>query len=73
MRISIEQRIHAAIRSSRGIRISADDLRDFVQCDEAIMTRIANAAAYEGGVDEPGAANETIFRMTWAELRRGGV
>ena len=67
---SIEERMHVAIRANRGIRLSADELYDFVTGDEAIMTRIANAAANEGGIEEPGCANESIFRETWRELGR---
>ncbi len=68
---SLERRIHAAIRSGQGLRFTADELSEFIECDDALLCRIANTAAQEGRVAEPGAATSEIFKRSWAELKQG--
>ena len=66
---SLEQRIHAAVRHKTGLRLSAQDVVDLAWLDDAILVRLANKAAREGGNAEPGAANQQIFAQTWAQLK----
>lgn len=68
---SVEQRIHAAIRRGSGLHLSAEDVLALAWLDNAILTRIANQAAVEGGQDEYGDADQRIFRQTWTQLKKG--
>lgn len=69
---TIEHRIHDALRAGKSLTISYADLYEFVYGDDAIMTRLMNAAANEGGIDEYGWGNQhTLEEYTWAELAKG--
>lgn len=52
---SVEQKLYEAYRSEKGVTLSAEDVLSLVE-DEAIGTRISNTAAYELGIDQPGAS-----------------
>ena len=65
---SIERRIHAAIRSNKGIRFSADELWHFVVMDRAIATKVANKAAEDAGNDPPGDEHPSMWSMSWKQL-----
>ncbi len=45
----LERRIYEALRAGKGIRLSAGELDNLILADDAITTRIANAAMNEAG------------------------
>ena len=68
MSTRIEQRIHAAVKANKGIFLSADEVWGLAVADDAMATRIANAAATDAGNDEPGEQVVVMWSMTWKEL-----
>jgi len=63
---TVEQRLYEAFRAGRGVRLTADEVDSLVRLDDAILSRMANAAAIEAGVDEPG-ADIGDCSLTWKE------
>lgn len=66
---SLEQRLYEEWRDGRGVRLSADDVHKLVGKDDAIGTRITNAAATEAGVDELGGDSLGNGERTWEQLK----
>lgn len=65
---SLYQRLWEAHRDGRGIRLSAHDL-ERLMFDEALLTRITNAAMDEQDSDaERGHAGKFSTAKTWKEL-----
>lgn len=72
---SVEQRLFDAFQRGRGLRLTADEVWALVGPDDAVGTRISNAAADEAGVDIedwPGcdAVPRTSEAMTWVQFKR---
>jgi hypothetical protein len=75
---TVEQKLFLACRHSRGVRLTAGDVYDLVARDNAVFTRISNAAGQEAGLgaDAVDMGNESIktTATTWrqfvAELAR---
>lgn len=60
-RMTLEERLYLAWSLSRGIQLSADDVRHLVSLDDAMQTRICNAIAVDNGLSEPGAACPSLW------------
>ena len=69
---SLEQRIFEAHQRGTGIRLTANELLDLVNLDDAILTRISNTAAIEAGADEPGdnCMRPAYSRETWSQFKK---
>jgi len=67
---SVEQRLYEAYRDGVGVRLSAVEV-DALVTDDAIATRITNAAAVEAGVEQPGAdCIPQRPHMIWSQFGR---
>ena len=51
---SVEQRLYEAWRSGSGVRLTSFDVTDLMHRDDAMRTRISNAACQEAMVEEEG-------------------
>jgi len=73
---SVEQKLFEAFQNGRGVRLSAEEVWALVCPDDAIGTRLSNAAADEAGIDMddwPGAdavPRGESMPMTWAQFKR---
>jgi hypothetical protein len=52
--MSLDRRMYEALRHGKGITLTADELSELVLGDDAIGTRISNAAALDAGKEQPG-------------------
>lgn len=74
---SVERRLFEAYTHGRGVRLSIYDV-DVLIRDDAIASRITNAACVDAGIGEIGAdeASKAVDGETWQEfqrrLRKGG-
>lgn len=50
--ISVEQRLYEAFRKGAGVRLSSEDIDNLIGTDDALKTRLTNAAAHEAGHTE---------------------
>jgi len=67
---SLEQRLFHAYQHGYRLTLSADEVVSLVH-DDAIATRITNAAAVEAKLDEPGGDSVGMpKRETWAEFKK---
>ena len=70
---TVDQRMFEAFIGDRGMRLTADDIRRLLICDDAIGARVTNAAC--GGINGS-AFNSPIPCRTWHEfgkwLKEGG-
>lgn len=66
---SVEQKLFEAWTKHRGCRLSERDITDLITVDDAIRTRISNAAAGEAGAVVPG-ADCIDDGETWAQFKR---
>jgi hypothetical protein len=64
---SLERRLFDAYASNRGIKLTAEDVWSLVN-DDAVATRITNAACIDAGIDEVG-ADCVRYGKTWDELK----
>lgn len=69
MSIKLDKRLFEAFRKRRGILMTSQEVYDLVYRDDAISTRISNAAALEAGAEPPG---ENCLRTgeTWNALKK---
>jgi hypothetical protein len=66
---SIERRLYEAFHAGRGIRLTADEVEDLLTLDNAIHTRICNAAATDAGLGEPGEGGDFFSGgLSWGQL-----
>ncbi|MEM9369270.1 MAG: hypothetical protein AAGD07_25085 [Planctomycetota bacterium] len=65
-RKSVEQRMFEAYRSNRAMKLRPEDVRSLLS-DDAMATRVTNAAAQEAGNDAPG-CDCIDPAMTWADF-----
>lgn len=66
--MSFEKRVYDAIYKGRGIRLSLDELRSFVLCDDALLVRITNAANADRGEEESGNFDSQFGNVPWSKL-----
>lgn len=67
---SIEQRLYEAHRLGKGLHLTAAEVDSLVGTDDAIQTRIVNAAATEAGAEPPGFAGDFFSGETWNQLKK---
>lgn len=67
---TVEEKLYEAFMGNRGVRLTADDVCGLVLYDEAILTRLANAARCEACVEEDFSGIDTSDKAprTWAAL-----
>jgi hypothetical protein len=69
---SVEEKLFLAYRHSRGVRLTADDVWKLVRPDDAMFTRISNAAGEAAGLGEDAVdmGNECIktAATTWRQF-----
>lgn len=65
---TIEERLYEAYRKGEGVRLSYKQLVDLLLLDDALRTRITNAAATEAGVNEPGYDEMPDDNRTWRQF-----
>ena len=78
--MSIERRLYRAWRNATGCRLSAQDVRQLLNLDEAIQTRIENTILSEAGYSESGSASPDLWGCSGsiekllraAEAEKGG-
>lgn len=63
----VERKLYEAWRHGRGVRLSHGDLCRLLH-DDAMQTRICNAAAMDAGFSEPGDGGDFFKRMPWKKL-----
>lgn len=68
----VEQKLYEAFRARRGVRLTAQDVEDLLVLDDAMQTRILNAACMEAGREEAGATFGAPTK-TWRELGETGL
>lgn len=62
---SVERKLYEAFKSSKGVRLTAEDVDSLIH-DDAIGTRITNCCASEHGLPEPlGDYVRNSFAVTW--------
>jgi hypothetical protein len=74
----VEEKLFLAYRHNRGVRLTADDVYDLVARDDAVFTRISNAAGKEAGLGKDAVdmgdlsikTAATTWRQFVAELAR---
>lgn len=68
---SVEQVLYEAFANGRGVRLTAEQVSELVGPDDAICTRITNAAGSECGIDEPGVdCIQPRPHPTWAAFKK---
>jgi hypothetical protein len=69
---TVEEKLFVAYRRNRGVRLTANDVWDLVAADEAMATRISNAAGLDAGLGEDAVdmGNESIktTATTWGQF-----
>jgi hypothetical protein len=77
----VEKKLFLAYRHNRGVRLTAEDVWNLVRPDDAMFTRISNAAGIDAGLGEDAVdmGNEmikttaTTWRQFVVELARKAV
>ncbi len=72
---SVEQRLYEAFRDNQGLRLTPQEVQILVGPDDAIRTRLSNAAATERGATEPGGSVFTVPDVcgpSWESLGADG-
>ena len=68
----VEEKLFLAYRHNRGVRLTAEDVYDLVARDDAVFTRISNAAGKDAGLgdDAVDMGNESIktAATTWRQF-----
>lgn len=63
---SVERKLFEAYTHDRGVRLTVDDVVDLLVLDDAIRTRITNAACEDAGLEEFGVDEiSDLDRETW--------
>lgn len=73
MQKSIEQRLYDAYVDGKGLRLTAKEVQDLVNMDDAIQARICNRAADEAGGHELGGCLDTFGLCDWADLKHDAL
>lgn len=66
---SLERRLYEAHRLGLPLQLTAAEVDELVGPDDAIQTRIMNAAAQEAGTEEPGESGGFFRGLTWHQLK----
>lgn len=64
---SLEQRIYEAFHANRGMKLSAVDVHNLL-VDDAVDTRVTNAAAQEAGNAEVGYGRAWASKLNWTDF-----
>lgn len=67
---SVEEKLFTAYQKNRGVRLTAEDVEALL-VDEAIGSRISNAAAIECDMPQPGADCVRQTGDTWEQFKAG--
>lgn len=66
--MTLEERLYEAYRKKRGIRLSANELEELIELDDAIMCRISNEATTQAGNEEYGDNLLGGVLVPWGQL-----
>lgn len=67
---SVEQKLYEAYRNGKAVQLSAFEVVELIGRDDAIRTRITNAACGEAGISEAGEDAVGRAELTWHQFKK---